>query len=77
MQTISEKSVQINASVPEKDVNRKMPVFYNPRMISNRNISILLVNSIDNKDMNLAFPLTGSGVRPLRFLKEVKEERPN
>jgi tRNA (guanine26-N2/guanine27-N2)-dimethyltransferase len=77
MKLISEQSVHINASIPKKDVNRKMPVFYNPRMVSNRNISILLVNSIENKEMNLAFPLTGSGVRPLRFLKELKQGKIN
>ena len=60
------------AEVTEKDVNRKMEVFYNPLMVSNRNISITLLNNIENKNLKLALPLAGSGVRGLRFLKELK-----
>jgi tRNA (guanine26-N2/guanine27-N2)-dimethyltransferase len=72
---ITEQRIKIKAELPEKDVNKKMEVFYNPLMKSNRNISILLLNSIENKDLNIALPLTGSGIRGLRFLKELKEEK--
>lgn len=77
MQTITEHSSTINAILPEKDVNKKMEVFYNPKMVSNRNISILLLNSVENQNMNLALPLTGSGIRALRFLKELKQSKIN
>ncbi len=49
-----------------------MEVFYNPVMASNRNIAILLLNSVENENMNIASPLAGSGIRELRFLKELK-----
>ncbi len=54
-----------------------MDVFYNPIMVSNRNISITLLNSILNKDMNIALPLAGSGIRGVRFLKELSKEKIN
>ena len=52
-----------------------MDVFYNPLMISNRNISILLLNSIPHTQINIADPLAGSGIRSLRFLKELKKDK--
>ena len=59
--------------VPFADkISKKMDVFYNPVMKINRDISILLLNSIDNKNMQIALPLAGSGVRGIRFLKELK-----
>ncbi len=73
MTTITENSVKIKAELPEKDVHRKMDVFYNPQMKSNRNISVLLLNCLDNKEMNIALPLAGSGIRGLRFLQELKK----
>ena len=70
---IQEQSIKLNLELPKGDVNRQMEVFYNPIMISNRNISILLLNSIPNTKMNIADPLAGSGIRSLRFLKELKK----
>lgn len=52
-----------------------MRVFYNPIMVSNRNLSILLLNQIVNTNMKIADPLAGSGIRSLRFLKELKKEK--
>jgi tRNA (guanine26-N2/guanine27-N2)-dimethyltransferase len=75
MKTIIEQSIKIKAELPKKDVNKKMPIFYNPVMESNRNISILLLNSITNKQMTIADPLAGSGIRSLRFLKELKRNK--
>ncbi|MBU0456699.1 MAG: hypothetical protein ABH824_03270 [Nanoarchaeota archaeon] len=77
MQTITENTTTIKATLPEKDPNKKQEVFYNPIMSSNRNISILLLNSISNKEMNVALPLAGSGIRGLRFIKELKEDKIN
>ena len=73
MKQITEHSSIIEATLPKRDVNAKMDVFYNPMMVSNRNISILLLNSIPNKNMKLCLPLAGSGIRGLRFLKELHE----
>ncbi len=73
MSLTMEHSVKITVTPPKKDVHAKMDVFYNPVMVSNRNISILLLNSISNKNMNLCLPLAGSGIRGLRFVKELKK----
>lgn len=75
MHQIQEHSIKILAELSEKDVSKKMEVFYNPVMASHRNIAILLLNSLPNTHMNIADPLAGSGVRSLRFLKELKPEK--
>ncbi len=72
MPIVTEHSIKIDAEIPKRDVSMQMDVFYNPVMASNRNISILLLNSISNSKMNIADPLAGSGIRSLRFLKELK-----
>lgn len=71
MAIITEHSCKIKAELP-KDVHAQMEVFYNPVMVSNRNIAVLLLNSVENEHMNIASPLAGSGIRELRFLKELK-----
>lgn len=72
MSIVTEGSCKIKVELPPKDVHAQMEVFYNPVMKSNRNIAILLLNSIENENINLASPLAGSGIRELRFLKELK-----
>jgi tRNA (guanine26-N2/guanine27-N2)-dimethyltransferase len=72
---ITEYSSSIDATLPDGDVHRQMEVFYNPLMVSNRNISILLLNSITNENMKLSLPLTGSGIRALRFLQELNPQK--
>lgn len=54
-------------------ISRELKVFYNPVMKLNRDISILLLNSIKKKDMQIADILAGSGVRAIRFVKELKK----
>src|SRR3989338_5326371 len=71
MPIVTEHSSTITADLP-KNVHSQMEVFYNPVMASNRNIAILLLNSVENEQMNIASPLAGSGIRELRFLKELK-----
>ncbi|MBT4936217.1 hypothetical protein HOL21_01090 [Candidatus Woesearchaeota archaeon] len=73
MPKITEQGVTLNIASIKKDPHKKMPIFYNPVMKSNRNISILLLNSISNTKMHVALPLTGSGIRALRFLRELKK----
>ncbi|MEK6845291.1 MAG: hypothetical protein AABY26_00915, partial [Nanoarchaeota archaeon] len=60
MSLLSEYSTAIKAELPAGDVHAGMEVFYNPVMASNRNISILLLNSIENTQMNICDPLAGS-----------------
>ena len=73
MSIITEHSSKIKATLPKGDISSKMDIFYNPEMKSNRNISITLLNVLGNKDMNVALPLAGSGIRGLRFFKELKK----
>ena len=71
MQTIVENNSRIKIEPPQKDVHKKMKVFYNQVMESNRNITILLLNALENQYLNLADPLAGSGIRSIRFMKEL------
>ncbi len=69
---IQEGKVKINV-VKSKKISKKLSVFYNPVMELNRTVSVLVLNAIDKKDIQIALPLAGSGVRGLRFLKELKK----
>ncbi len=77
MALLTEHSSTLNLTLPPKDVHKKMDIFYNPVMASHRNIAILLLNSISNTAMNIADPLAGSGIRSLRFMKELKKGKIN
>ena len=71
---ISEGSVKLK--VPEaKKVSKEMAVFYNPVMSLNRDVSILLLNSINKNNLQIADPLAASGVRSIRFLKELNKNK--
>ncbi|MBI4983678.1 tRNA (guanine(10)-N(2))-dimethyltransferase [Candidatus Woesearchaeota archaeon] len=70
MPLIQEHSIKLNAELPQI-ISTGMEVFYNPVMTSNRNISVLLLKCLKKEQMNIADPLAGSGVRSLRFLKEL------
>lgn len=71
---ITEATVTISVPV-EKKISAKLPVFYNPIMQFNRDSSILLLNAIDNKDMQLCDLLAGSGIRSIRFLAELDKDK--
>ncbi|MBU0472155.1 MAG: tRNA (guanine(26)-N(2))-dimethyltransferase [Nanoarchaeota archaeon] len=73
-QTIQEGKALIKVSVDSK-ISKKLPIFYNPVMKFNRDISILLLNSIRKSNMQLALPLSGSGIRGVRFLLELKKRK--
>lgn len=74
MDEITENKARIIVSLV-KTVSKEMDVFYNPIMKFNRDISILLLNSIDKNRLNIADPLAGSGVRSIRFLLELKKNK--
>ena len=59
-------------SEDKKQPTASMPVFYNPRMRLNRDISVLFLSTyMKNHHVELMCePLTGSGVRTLRYLNE-------
>lgn len=71
---ITEGKAVILASKSKK-ISRALPVFYNPVMKLNRDISILLLNSIYQKDLQIADILAGTGIRSIRFLKELKKSK--
>ncbi|MEE9525014.1 MAG: tRNA (guanine(26)-N(2))-dimethyltransferase [Candidatus Woesearchaeota archaeon] len=56
-------------------ISKELPVFYNPVMEFNRTVSVLLLKAIENKKMTLGLPLGGSGVRAVRFLKELPKSK--
>jgi len=59
--------------VDEGKVSKDLPVFYNPKMELNRSLSILLLNGVEKEQLQIGLPLAGSGVRGLRFIKELDE----
>ncbi|MBD3163721.1 hypothetical protein GF323_00810 [Candidatus Woesearchaeota archaeon] len=71
MALITEGKAKLNIS-KAKVVSRRMPVFYNPVMELNRTISVLVLNSAPKRNMQIALPLAGSGIRGIRFLKELR-----
>lgn len=57
--------------VPEGKISKKLPVFYNPVMKLNRDITVDILKK--EKPKQIGLPLAGSGIRGIRILKEVKE----
>ena len=66
---VQEESAKLEIS--EGKLTKKLPVFYNPVMKFNRDISVLLLNSIENIDMQIADPLAGSGIRSMFFAENL------
>ncbi len=55
-----------------EEVSKDMPVFYNPVMKLNRDLSILMISALDWKDnLRLCFPMEATGVRVARVLNEI------
>ncbi|MFW9809239.1 MAG: tRNA (guanine(10)-N(2))-dimethyltransferase [Candidatus Thorarchaeota archaeon] len=59
-------------SEDKKQPSTSLPVFYNPRMRLNRDLSVLFLSTYLEKHPieSMCEPLTGSGVRTLRYLNE-------
>jgi len=58
----------------KEHVPSKAPVFYNPRMEINRDIAVLVLQTLHDtvrRDLSLCEPLTGCGVRGIRLAEEV------
>jgi len=64
-----EGSIEIFIPIGDK-ISKKLPVFYNPVMKFNRDITISLLKQFP--PMSLCDLLSGSGVRAIRFAKELK-----
>ena len=71
---IKEESALIDIKEPKK-ISKKLPVFYNPIMKFNRDISVTLINAWPNKNLQIADVLAGSGIRAIRFLKELEKSK--
>lgn len=56
----------------ETKVSKDLPVFYNPVMKFNRDISVILINTLEKDNLKVALPMAGTGVRGIRLLKETK-----
>ena len=74
MAIIDEGLIKLNIKKTKK-ISKEMGVFYNPVMSLNRDISVLLLNSINKKNMQIADPLAATGVRSIRFLKELGKDK--
>ncbi len=71
MKTTVIKEGAIKLIVPKGyKLDSKMPVFYNPAQVTNRDISIILLKAMNQKFWCLDL-LAGTGVRGLRIKKEV------
>jgi tRNA (guanine26-N2/guanine27-N2)-dimethyltransferase len=71
--TITEGQATVNV-LPEAKISKKLPVFYNPVMQFNRDMSVLLLKALGKKDIKVGDPLAGTGIRGIRFLKELPED---
>jgi len=69
MKKIREGSAEIYIPIGEK-ISKELPVFYNPVMKLNRDISILLLQQFT--PMNICDLLAGTGIRAVRMAKEIK-----
>jgi len=72
--TITEGKARIKI-FQDKKISKELPVFYNPIMKTNRDISVLLLNSINKTNLQIGLPLAGSGVRGIRFFLELKKNK--
>ncbi len=62
--------------IPEETkISKKLEVFYNPVMKLNRDLTVLLLDSVPNKSMNIADAMAGTGVRAIRIMKETKKAK--
>src|SRR3989338_6602377 len=66
---IKEGSAEVFAP-KEKKISKKLPVFYNEVMKLNRDITILLLQQFP--PLNICDPLAATGIRAIRFAKELK-----
>ena len=74
MRIVAEGAIRLKIPKAAK-ISREMGVFYNPAMGLNRDISVLLLNSINKNNLQIADPLAATGVRSIRFLKELNTNK--
>jgi len=69
-QTLVEGSAIIHVSTGV--ISKKLPVFYNPEMTLNRDITVALFRALGRSGLKGCDLLAGNGVRSIRLLKETK-----
>ncbi|MFW6025188.1 MAG: hypothetical protein ACOCRX_02490 [Candidatus Woesearchaeota archaeon] len=81
---IKEGKAELNEYVGK--ISKELDVFYNPKMESNRDISVLFMKAIENLEEKRIYdkhlkeirkvhlPLSASGIRGIRIIKECKKE---
>jgi tRNA (guanine26-N2/guanine27-N2)-dimethyltransferase len=55
----------------QKVVSKDLAVFFNQEMERNRSLSVAVLTVLAKKQIQICLPLAGSGVRAVRFLKEL------
>ncbi len=73
MKTVREGKAEILVPELRDIVSSDMPVFYNPKMRVNRDLAVLALRYLCSKlgrEVKVADPLSASGVRAIRFIKE-------
>ncbi|MBN2518473.1 MAG: tRNA (guanine(10)-N(2))-dimethyltransferase [Candidatus Altiarchaeota archaeon] len=68
LRTFKEGQVEISASSGE--ITKKLPVFYNPLMAFDRDLSVAVLKAHGGQDLSYCDVLAGSGIRGMRALKE-------
>ncbi len=58
----------------DKKISRELPVFYNPVMELNRSLTIEVLKVFGKDAMQIALPMEASGVRAIRFIKELPKK---
>ncbi len=66
---------KVHLILPEKTATKKAELFYNPQMKLHRDISVLLLRTLPQQALRIADPLAGSGIRSLRFLRELPKNK--
>lgn len=65
---VQEASITLPVSPPDT-VRKDMSPFYNPAMRTNRDVTLGVLDAVD-EEVDAYFPLSGTGIRALRLLKE-------
>lgn len=73
-QMINEGKAKLKIST-EKKISKELPVFYNPVMKMNRDISVLILKSSNKNNLQIADILAGTGIRSIRFIKELNKNK--
>lgn len=56
-------------------ISKDLPVFYNPVMELNRTFSVILLKATQRKNLQIGLPLSGSGIRAIRLIKELEKDQ--